>query len=185
MTRRFHVPLALGLVAVLGLVIWLALPQREPLYQGKPLSFWLRGFNLADNQPGKPSFDESVEAVRATRTNALPVLLRMLRARDSDLKHGLIRLAQKQRIIRIEYVAADTQRWAARQGLVSLGLYTRSAIPELAEISREEASRGEWNKYATEILDLLRQTWPAEVSADISNALARSDRAVAVQTGVK
>jgi len=163
MTNRRRVLFALTFAPLLGIVIWQAWPTREPLYRQKPLSFWLRSFDLGDNAPGKPSFDESVEAVRETSTNSLPILLRMLRSRDSDLKHRLARLAQKQSLIRINYVTADRQRWAARQGFTALGLYAKVAIPQLVEISREEASRVEWNKYATEILDLLKQTWPNAV----------------------
>jgi len=160
MNKRWRVPLALACVGVLGWLAWQAWPERGPVYRGKPLSYWLKGFDNGDNGQGKPSFDESVEAVRQTSTNALPVLLRMLRVRDSDLRHRLARLAQKQHLVNINYVTADRQRWAARQGFVALGLYGRSAIPQLLEISMEETSRAEWNKYATEILDLLKEARP-------------------------
>ncbi len=141
-------------------------PAPEPVYKEKPLSYWLKGFDIGYNGPGKPSFDESVEAVRQASTNSLPILLHMLRCRDSDLNHRLTHLAQKQRLIRVNYVSADRQRWAARQAFVALGLDAKPAIPQLIEISRQETSRIEWNKYATEILDLLRQTWPKAVSDD-------------------
>jgi len=160
MTKRWRVPFALACVGVFAWLAWQAWPNREPLYRDKPLSYWLKGFDIGYNGPAKPAFDESVEAVRQTSTNALPVLLRMLRARDSDLKHRLARLAQKQRLIKINYVTADRQRWAARQGFTALGLYAKAAIPQLVEISQEEASRAEWNKYATEILDLLKERSP-------------------------
>ena len=160
MTKRWRVPLALACVGIFGWLARQAWPNREPLYREKPLSYWLKGFDIGYNSPAKPSFDESVEAVRQTRTNALPVLLRMLRTRDSDLKHRLARLAQKQRLIKINYVTADRQRWAAKQGFTALGLYAKAAIPQLVEISQEETSRAEWNKYATEILDLLKETSP-------------------------
>jgi len=160
MTKRWRVPLALACLGVFGWLTWQARPNREPLYREKPLSYWLKGFDLGYNGPAKPSFDESVEAVRQTSTNALPILLRMLRTRDSDLKHRLARLAQKQRLIKINYVTADRQRWAARQAFTALGPYAKAAIPQLVEISREETSRAEWNKYATEILDLLKETSP-------------------------
>ncbi len=185
MSKRLRVPLALALVAVLGWVAWQALPQREPHYLGKPLSFWLKGFDHGYNEPRKPSFDESVEAVRQAGTNALPILLRMLRARDSDWKHRLIRLAQKQRLIEIDYVTADRQRWVARQGFVALGLHAKCAIPQLVDISQEETSRVEWNKYATEILDLLKQTWGKDVSEDIAKAIKKRDRGATPKANVK
>src|SRR6266567_3404042 len=59
MTKRLRIALALVLAAVLGGVAWRALRQPEPVYQGKPLSFWLKGFQL-DNQLGKPSLNQAV-----------------------------------------------------------------------------------------------------------------------------
>lgn len=149
------------------------------------MSFWLKGFDIGYNDPSKPSYNESVEAVRQAGTNALPTLLRMLRTRDSDLKHWLTRLAQKQRLIKIDYVTADRQRWAAREGFDSLGLYAKYAIPQLVEISQEETSRVEWNKYATEILGQLKQIWGKDVSEDIAKALNQSDRGATAKVGVK
>jgi hypothetical protein len=164
MSKRLGIPLAFLLLALLGGALWHALRQTVPVYQGTPLSFWMKGFDIGYNDPRKPSYAESVEAVRQAGTNALPMLLSMLRARDSDLKHCLTRLAKKQRLIKIDYVTADRQRWAASQGFMAfLGRDTRYAIPQLVEISREEVAGaypipgGHHTEYATEILELLKQ----------------------------
>lgn len=171
MIKRWPLALALAFVSLLGWLAWKGLPQRQPIHAGKPLSFWLKGFDIGYNDPRKPNYNESVEAVREAGTNAIPILLRMLRSRDSDLSHRLTRLIAKQRLIKIDYVTADRQRCSAWEGFGALGLSAKPAIPELATIAQQEISRVEWNKYATEILDRLRRTWPREASNDVAKAL--------------
>ena len=175
LSNRWSIALGLILVGVLGWFAWEALSRREPLYAGKPLSFWLKGFDIGYNNPQKPGNSESVEAVREAGTNAIPALLRLLRSRDSDLIHRFTRLLAKQRMIHVDYVTADRQRWVAREGFGALGLCAKPAIPELVAVAREESSRVEWNKYATEIIDQLKQTWPKEVSNDIAKAFEKTN----------
>lgn len=138
----------------------MAWPNPEPVFRGKPLSYWLKGFDIGRNESAKPGYDDCVAAVRQANTNALPILLRMLRTRDTDLKQRLTRLAQRQSLIKVDYVTTDRQRWAAWQGFMALGPEANAVIPQLTEIAHEEASRAEWNKYATEILDMLKR-WSA------------------------
>jgi hypothetical protein len=185
MKKNLLISLAILFLVVVGAVVWQAVRQREPVHQGKALSFWLKGFDGGYNDPSKPSYNESVEAVREAGTNALPTLLRMLRTRDSDLKHRLTRLGLRQRLVNIEYVTADRQRWAAREGFVALGLKAKWAIPQLVEISQEESSRTEWHKYATEILNLLKQMWDKDVSGDIAKALQKRGLGATAKPGVK
>jgi hypothetical protein len=64
-----------------------------------------------------------------------------------------------------------------------LGLYAKSAIPQLVEISQEETSRTEWNKYATEILGFLKQGWDKDVSEDIAKALKKTGRGATAKSG--
>lgn len=160
MRKRVQIALAVLFAAILGVIAWQILLEREPVYQGKRLAFWLRAFDVSDNEPGKPNFNEAVEAVRDAGTNAFPILLRMLRASDSDLKHRLTRLAQKQHLIRIYYVPADSQQWAARQGFGALGKVTEYAVPALLEIYHQDMARGATNSnrpgYITEMLEILR-----------------------------
>ncbi len=156
MTRKLRVALALLIIGLFGGLLWQVLRERGPVYQGKPLNSWLKGFNL-DNEPGKPTFNEAVEAVRQAGTNAFPVLLRKLRARDSDLKHRLIRVARKQPFIKVRYVPADGQQWVARQGFMALGTVAQDAVPSLLKIYHEDIARAETNSnrggYIMEILD--------------------------------
>jgi hypothetical protein len=189
MSKRLGIPLGFLFLALLGGACWQALRQPARVYQGRPLTFWLKGFDIGYNDPRKPSFDESVEAVRQAGTNALPTLLRMLRARDSDLQHRLTRLAQKQRVIKIDDVSADRQRWAARQGFVAL-LWKNAtyAIPQLVDISREEVAGayplpgGQHTEYATEILELLKQHG-GDVREAVETALKKGGPIAATKAG--
>jgi hypothetical protein len=160
MKPRLRIALILLLVAVLGEVFWQAVPVSEPVYQGKPLGFWLEAFEL-ENFPGKPNFNEAVDAVRDAGTNAVPILLRTLRVSDSDWKQRLTRLAQRQRFIRVRYVPGERQNWAARQAFMALNRgAVQFAVPSLVEINRDDVSRGETNswrhRYSAEILELLK-----------------------------
>ena len=58
------------------------LRQREPEYQGKTLSAWLKVGGHGDPDEDKPA----IEAVRQIGTNAVPFLLDMVRAKDSKFK---------------------------------------------------------------------------------------------------
>jgi len=160
MKSRVRVALILLLGAVLGMVFWQTLPPREPVYHRKPLSFWLKAFEI-ENFPGKPNFNEAVDAVRDTGANAVPILLRTLRISDSDWKQRLTRLARRQIFIRVRYVPAERQNWAARQAFTALNrAAVHAAIPSLIEINQDDISRGETNswrhRYSTEVLELLK-----------------------------
>jgi hypothetical protein len=160
MKPRLRIALILFLVAVFGVVFWQTLPVGEPVYQGKPLGFWLEAFDM-DNFPGKPNFNEAVDAVRDADSNAVPILLRTLRVSDSDWKQRLTRLAQKQHFTKVRYVPAERQNWAARQAFMALNRgAVEYAVPSLDEINRDDISRGETNSwrhsYTVEILELLK-----------------------------
>src|SRR6266705_4608479 len=75
-------------VGVGGLVLWLRLTPQEPSYQGKPLRFWLsRAVDTgAVYDQTDPYAIECRKAIRSIGTNALPILLQILRAKDSTLK---------------------------------------------------------------------------------------------------
>ncbi len=156
---RIRNGLILLVVAVLGGVPWQGHSMQEPVYEGKPLSYWLEAFE-PEGFPGQPNFVEAVDAVRAADTSAVPILLRLLRARDSDCTQKLTRLARKQHLISVRYVAAKNQNWEARQGFVALNrAAVRCALPRLAEICRQDISTGETistrHLYSIEVLALL------------------------------
>ena len=85
------------------------------------------------------------EAVIRMGPNAFPILLRMLRAYDPPWKLKLIALAQKQRVIPIHHVPADTQRRMSLMAFESLaGNYNswpEPAPPPRPNISQAQADR--------------------------------------------
>jgi hypothetical protein len=105
MQKRGQFALAVLLVAIGGVIAWQILRGREhePVYRGKRLSLWLNYRTALKAQ-------EAHDAVRQAGTNAIPTLLRMLRAKDSGLKVGLMNLVQRQRIITIDYTRAEEWR---------------------------------------------------------------------------
>jgi hypothetical protein len=68
---------------------------REPVYEGKTLVRWLRTYAPSSKaQRNSQEWKKADDAVRQSGTNCMPVLLQMLRAKDSRLKLGLISLAR-------------------------------------------------------------------------------------------
>src|ERR1035438_4827168 len=82
MSKPSRIGLAALLLAMLGITAWqLSLSRApQPLYEGKPLDFWLKTFGL-----GPGAFPRAVLG-----SNAIPVLLLALERRD-----GLIQTAYK------------------------------------------------------------------------------------------
>ena len=104
--------------------------EPEPVYQGKKLSEWVI----------KERRQEVSEAIRQAGTNAIPVLLRMLSANDSPLKAKLMELAQKQHIIKIQYIPAVLWNAYGCWGFDLLGADGQSAVPALINIADENIS---------------------------------------------
>ncbi len=131
----------LVLAAVGGLVRAVFKPgEPEPAFQGTPLSVWLTGFDERSTEP-RPDFRAAREAVRQIGTNAIPALLRMLRAKDSALTLKLISLVGKQQIIKIHHVPASTRNVGAAAALETLGAAAQDAVPQLIEMFDHMPSR--------------------------------------------
>jgi hypothetical protein len=164
MTKRVHIALAVLLVAVGGVIGWQVLREREPVYQGKRLSVWLRGYQIWNYQlrEDSPGVDA---AVRQIGTNALPTLFRMLRAKDSALRLKLVRFAQQhtytgerlshtpdgrlyfrpvRRGIGINPTPSETLNFRAVAGFRALGSDARNAVPELTEMYQQTPGSGPW-----------------------------------------
>jgi hypothetical protein len=131
MRKRVHIALAVLLVILAGVIACQVLRLREPVYQGKPLSVWLIAYGRD-------------EAVRQAGTNALPTLLRMLRAKDSALKVKLMDLAQKQRFIHINYIPSDELNYRACSAFGVLRAKAQSAVPALIRIYEQNISPCAW-----------------------------------------
>ena len=142
---------------------WLLLPTREPRYRGQPLSHWLYaaddglGFVMSGPTWGPGSSlslsshmplplaenrltEDSKKAIEAAGTDAIPTLLRMLRANDSNLKLRLLKLAQKQHYIKIKSTPALYLNFRAREGFALLASKASNAVPALIKICDENIS---------------------------------------------
>jgi HEAT repeat protein len=122
---------AIALVVLSGVIAvatFFALRPREPVYQGKQLSEWLRDF---DNGRGSPGYSGAEEGVRAMGTDCLPILMCELRAQDSPLLEKLVRLAGRQHWLKVSYTQRGTRRARAVSAFHALG---QRAIPALIQM---------------------------------------------------
>ncbi|MDB6067251.1 MAG: repeat protein [Pedosphaera sp.] len=138
-TKPSRIALALLLIGVLAVVVWWMLrsAEQEPVYKGKPLSAWLRGYDAGMLSEERKEADE---AVRQIGTNAIPILLRMMHAKDSRLTERLGVLAEKQHVIKVTYRLAWWGYYEAQHGFQALGAKGRTAVPALVELYEKNAS---------------------------------------------
>ena len=126
--------LAMVAAALVGVIAWqVAQPPDEPVYKGKRLSAWLEPNSVTAGQATE-------DAVRQAGTNAIPTLLRMLRAKESPMKINLMRLVQKQHIFKVHYSPAWELNSMGSFGFSVLGTNAQSAVPELIEIANRNIS---------------------------------------------
>jgi hypothetical protein len=146
-------------VAVPGLVIWKATGPVEPAYEGKLLSDWLEGHvrGSAANPPfNSPGWQKADEALRQIGTNAIPTLLRMMRAVDSPAKLKVVRLAEKQRLFRMRYRYAISRNQEAEYAFQVLGSNAVNAVPELIEIYEASLSESSHRCAVIALIDIGR-----------------------------
>jgi HEAT repeat protein len=97
MRKRVQVALAVLLVAIVGVIAWQVLGDREPepVYQGKALREWLRQYRLvlsAGDEERVQARNMAEGAVRHIGTNAIPSLLKMLGKKDSSIVAKMVGL---------------------------------------------------------------------------------------------
>lgn len=124
MRKRVQTALVLFLLAMGSVITWQALHLREPVYQGKSLSLWLRDYGPDGDSP------EADEALRSMGTNVIPILFENLRAKDSALKLWLASLGW-------HYTPAETRHLRAQKGFSALGAEASNAVPALIEIYQQ------------------------------------------------
>src|SRR5215471_6200396 len=141
--RSRRLAIWVGLAAFfLGVVAYqLFRGPREPVYQGKALSEWLQTYNPASpSGRGSPAWKATDDALRHIGTNAVPFLLKSLRARDSNLKLTLVAWAQKQHVIKIHFVPAAARNIEASRAFIVLGNTAKDAIPDLIKAYEQTQS---------------------------------------------
>jgi HEAT repeat protein len=158
---------ALFIVPVLlaGAVAWWAAADREPIYQGRSLSQWLESYPVIPvmygdgdspryvtfvfglNFPFFPVPDESDaeqraahDAVRHIGTDAVPTLLRMLRARDSVLKGKAMDLLDRQSLIQIRWTKAEELNKRAVWAFYALSNKAEGCVTKVVEIANQNIS---------------------------------------------
>jgi hypothetical protein len=133
MGKKRRILLAALLVAVLGGVAWLVLRpgETEPVYQGKPLSVWLRSFDMGT---AKEEADVAADAVRHIGTNALPMLLEMIRSKDSKWESIVIEVNRRQSLVHLPLELGLARRMRAASAFHALGAEARPAVPALVEV---------------------------------------------------
>lgn len=133
-----RIALLFCLAAVLGLLAWWVSRPRvpDPIYEGKRLSYWMRNFGgLFGGDYNKRK--QAYTAVKSAGTNAIPLLLQMLRTKDSPLKVRWYAVLQKQKWIEFHPIWAGKLRHNAADAFIVLGSRATNAIPELLKIHEQ------------------------------------------------
>src|SRR5262245_32139295 len=96
---------------MLGGLAWFLLSRPpEPHYQGKPLSYWLQGFDFSMSWSPAVSRAEARSAVLECGSDAIPLLLQLARTVDSPLKTRAKVIVQKSHLLKVDETPAVYQR---------------------------------------------------------------------------
>jgi len=123
------------LAVIAAVAAFCALRPREPVYEGKRLSEWLR--DLDDNTLAADSRNRAVGAVLQIGSNCVPTLVELLHSSDSWLKRKLMESVGNQSRIRFHFTTAQERRGWAIQGIKVLG---PAAIPMLIDLLNDKAA---------------------------------------------
>lgn len=142
MRKRVHIALAVMVVALVSVIAWQVLRLREPVYQGKRLSVWLVQYSTNHYSAGRDGvLDKQAEnAIQQIGTEALPVLLGKLRARDTRLKQVMMAWAQKQKLVHFNFKSANQCHNEAVAGYEALGSLASVQVPSLMDTLSNDRS---------------------------------------------
>jgi hypothetical protein len=175
--------IAVVLLALAALVACiLVFPDREPAWQGRTLSAWLRDFD-ADKPESRAS---AADALRQIGTNALPLIIQRLQHPGPHspstilaLKLKLSELLSKQSLVKIPFHPGASPRHQALAAIDALGPVATNALPALAKLLHENPPdpRAPYviARIGPEGLPLLRQALTNE------NRLCRSEARVCLE----
>ena len=136
MRKRVQIALAVVLVALVSVVVWQLLrsQEREPVYQGKPLGFWLVQYGRNHWEARNGELDKRAEAaIRHIGTNAIPRYLKMMATRESPQKFTLMSLVPTRWLARFP-MNLDYYRFGGACGLIALGEDAKSSVPALTAL---------------------------------------------------
>jgi hypothetical protein len=131
MGKKQGVLLLIILAGAFGVTAWLLLPPREPAYQGKPLSAWLK--DLEENWVGDKN-DAACLAFRAMGTNAIPALLSVIQSEASPMQKLIWAINRKQTVIQLPSRMAGNRHVAAAWALYAMGTNAKPAMPVLTNL---------------------------------------------------
>ena len=132
MRKRVYIALAVLLVMLAGVIAWQVLRQREPVYQGKQLSFWLERLNPA--AANQEEADRAQQAIRHIGTDALPFLAERLQAQDTRLKRLMMTWADRQKLVHFHFKSAEQRQHQALFGYQALGPLASAQVASLSDI---------------------------------------------------
>jgi len=147
MGKRRRILLAALFLAAVVAMAWMLLSPRqpEPSYKGKPLGYWLEGYDPGNykiahpNGPAPPTDKEAGDAILQIGTNAIPGLLRRLQVREAKTTGIIVRLLQMQHIIDIPY-ANQNANFKALKAFSVLGSQASNAVPQLITLFERDHS---------------------------------------------
>jgi hypothetical protein len=192
--KRVWIAIVLLFVALAGVIGWrVARPSDEPVYKGKRLSEWLGGYC----GEGKTTPEEADEAIRRMGTNAIPILLRLVRGSDAGFMPTVVSVARRLHIVPRGYRTPAEWNAAGAYGFSALGTNAHSAVPALIEIAKQNNTNspgisavyvlGVIGQPAREAIPLLRQ-WTTNADANLRRhamaSLYQIDRGAAAEAGI-
>src|SRR5438105_9914846 len=128
--RRRNVIVLLVVLTCVGISCYFLLPQSQANYNGKSLNQWLTAY---ENTTGAAQ-DNAADAVRQIGTNALPLLMRKLRAKDSETISLLVKIAGQSALNGLGVLTAAQHRSQALTGLFLLGDAAAPAMPKMIKL---------------------------------------------------
>jgi hypothetical protein len=142
MRKWVYIALAVLLVILAGVIAWQGLRLREPVYQGKRLSVWLaqQGTNHFMATRDSEMDKQGQTAIRQIGTNALPMLIKRLRARDTRLKQVMMTWAQRQKLVHFKFKTANRRHLEAEAGYEALGPLASAQVPSLIDVFSNDPS---------------------------------------------
>jgi hypothetical protein len=163
--KRLRLTVGLLLAGVLGLCIWRATAPREPVFEGRTLSSWLDhhvASSAARPPYGSPGWKQADKALRTIGSNAVPTLLRMIRAKDRPpAVIKAMQFAERYRWTGIHYRYAYELNEEAEYAFEVLGTNAVSAVPGLIQIYEENVSPSSQRCAAQALGNIGREARPA------------------------
>jgi HEAT repeat protein len=136
--KRVLAILCVGFLAVIA--GWVTAHKREPRYDGKSLSQWLREFDLRSSPDPLETLRKAYKALNAIGTNSFPYLEKMLCATDPPWKRVVIAFNAKQSLLRLPVTPAQVYRGRAMRGYSLLGPAAGADVPGLIQLMNNQKS---------------------------------------------